>query len=122
MPRLPDDAIAAGGIDRAQDRSDVVRILDAVEHDDERRPRRADHQILDAEVRRGILHVGDDALVHAAARRESIELVGLHATHRNALLLRQRDALRRAARRRAATRGSRSRVPRAAPRATGLMP
>ena len=38
-PRLPDDAGRAGGVDRAQDRADVLRILDAVEHDDQRRAR-----------------------------------------------------------------------------------
>ena len=33
--RLTDHAVAARGIERAQNRPDVVRILDAVEHDDE---------------------------------------------------------------------------------------
>ena len=41
VPRLPDDAIGAGRIDRPEDRADIVRILDAVEHDDQRRRRRA---------------------------------------------------------------------------------
>ena len=51
VPRLPDDAVGAGGVDRPQDRADVVRILDAVEHDDQRRARsRAVDEILDAEA------------------------------------------------------------------------
>ena len=40
VPRLPHDTVRARRIDRPQDRPDVVRILDAVEHDDERRRRR----------------------------------------------------------------------------------
>ena len=40
VARLPHDAVRAGGIDGPQDRADVVRILDAVEHDDQRRRRR----------------------------------------------------------------------------------
>ena len=37
MPRLAHDAVRAGGVGGAQDRADVVRILDPVEHDDQRR-------------------------------------------------------------------------------------
>ena len=53
VPRLPDDAVRAGGIDGAQNRADVVRILDAVEHDDQRRlRRRGGDELLDAVVAR----------------------------------------------------------------------
>ena len=40
MTRLPHDAVRAGRVDRPQDRAHVVRIFDAVEHDDQRRRRR----------------------------------------------------------------------------------
>ena len=40
MARLPHDAVRAGRVDGPQDRADVVRILDAVEHDEQRRRRR----------------------------------------------------------------------------------
>ncbi len=39
----------ASRIHRAQDRPDVVRILDAVEHDDQRRRRGATHQVVHVE-------------------------------------------------------------------------
>ena len=85
MPRLPHDAVGAGRIDRPQDRADIVRILDAVEHDDERRSAAARiEQILDARALRVAAHVGDDALMHAAARG-AIELAGRHAPNRDAL-------------------------------------
>src|SRR5260370_29006018 len=84
VPRLPDDTIAAGGVHRAQDRPDVVRIFDLIKDDDERRPDRTDHQILHAQVNR-ILDVGDDPLVRAALR-ETIELMALGAPDRAALL------------------------------------
>jgi hypothetical protein len=50
MARLADDAVAAGGVDRAQDGADVVRILNLIQHDDQRRAFRAGDQILDAQV------------------------------------------------------------------------
>ena len=40
VPRLPDDAVRTRPHRRPQDRADVVRILDAVEDDEERRGRR----------------------------------------------------------------------------------
>ena len=40
MPLLADDAVPPAASTRAQDRADVVRILDAVEHDEQRRLRR----------------------------------------------------------------------------------
>ena len=83
VARLTDDAVSARRIDRAQDRADIVGILDLIEHDEERRAARPGDQILDAE-RRLIAHVGDDALV-AAAVRESIQLIDIRAAHRNAL-------------------------------------
>ena len=49
-PALHHDAVDAGGVGRPQDRAEVVRILDAVEHDDQRGPPRAAHQILDAVI------------------------------------------------------------------------
>ena len=48
---LDDHAVDAGRVGRPKDRAEVVRILDAVEHDDERRPRGAAHQVVDAVVR-----------------------------------------------------------------------
>ena len=41
MPRLPHDAVRTRRIDGPQDGADVVRILDAVEHDEQRRRGRA---------------------------------------------------------------------------------
>ena len=67
-PRLPHHARRAGRIDRPQDRADVLRILDAVEHDDQRRIA-ARRRARSASVASGsAAHVGDDALVHAVAR------------------------------------------------------
>ena len=37
MAPLPHETARARGVDGPQNRADVVRILDAVEHDDERR-------------------------------------------------------------------------------------
>ena len=84
---LAHDAVGARGVDASQDRADVVRILDAVEHDDERRPGRPGHEIGDAD-RCGFRQVRGDALVHAAARR-AIELGGCHTPHRHAVRARR---------------------------------
>ena len=121
VPRLADDAVGAGRIDRPQDRADVVRILDAVEHDDAAaRPRAGSTRssTLNVSV---VAHVGDDALMHAAARR-AIEIAGAHAPHRHALA--PPRAARAAATRssaRADTRIAVTRPARSASR-TGLMP
>ena len=40
MPGLTNHAVRAGRVDAAKDRAEVVRILDAVEHDEQRRRRR----------------------------------------------------------------------------------
>ena len=121
VPRLPHDAVAARRIDRPQDRADVVRILDAVEHDDQRRRLRADHQILDAVARR-VRDVGDHALVPLPPR-QPIELVAADP------LDRARPAPRPAARARVSRSSARGDDPkhasRASPRSasrTGLMP
>ena len=49
-PRLPNHAVDARRVGDAQDRAEVVRVLDAVEHDDERRAVRRPHQIGDVVV------------------------------------------------------------------------
>ena len=67
------DAVGAGGVDRPQDRADVVRILDAVEDDDQRRPVRAAQSDLRRRASAASSHLGHDALMHAAAGR-AIEL------------------------------------------------
>ncbi len=68
MARLADHAVHAGRIRRPEDGADVVRILDAVEHDEQRRRRtgRGD-QILDRVVARR-RDLRDDVLMHSAAR------------------------------------------------------
>ena len=68
VPRLPNHAVDAGRVGRAENRAHVVRVLDAVEHDNQRRRRGPGHEVVDA-VRRRLAHLGHDALVHAAARR-----------------------------------------------------
>ena len=73
MPRLPHDAVGARRIDRPQNRADIVRILDPVEHDDERRALRARSTRSATSMRVGSAQLGDHALVHAAAR-STIEL------------------------------------------------
>ena len=119
MPRLPHDAVGAGRVDRPQNRADVVRILDAVEHDDERRARRAGDQILDARRARALRDVGDDALMRR--RRRAARSSSAGATRRTgtpcALGGRTTSARRPPAR--SATRAASSRVRRAAPRAPG---
>ena len=76
----------------------------------------------DADPRRSsdspILHVGDDALVHAAARR-AIELAGVHARAPARRLLRRVDDRVHASVAARSTRGSRRRGPPAAPRGPG---
>jgi hypothetical protein len=81
MTRLADHPVRAGRIDRPEDRAEVLRVLDPVEHHDQRRSLCRDHQVLDAEGR-GLLHLGDHALVAMTrAPCQAIELVGSHATH-----------------------------------------
>ena len=65
--RLHDDAIDAGRIGRPKNRAEVVRILDAVEHHDQRRPD-APRTRSSTLYSRGVVDVGDDALMDAAAR------------------------------------------------------
>src|SRR3989338_5669863 len=59
-------AIRPGRFHRPQNRPDVVRIFNAVEHDNERHALRAYHEIFHAQGRR-VFHVGDEALAAAAA-------------------------------------------------------
>src|SRR4030095_14740689 len=94
VARLPDNPVAPCRIDRPQNRPDVVRILDLIEHDDERRARRLPDEILDAQVH-AVVHVGDDTLMRATLR-EPIELVRVGTANRNPLLLGQAHDLREA--------------------------
>ena len=72
-PRAPPSAASAprrrraGRIGGSKDRAEVVRILDAVEHDDQRRTSGAAHQFVEAVIG-GVVDVSDDSLMHAAAR------------------------------------------------------
>ena len=79
----------ARGIHASQDRADVVRVLDAVEHDEQRRTVGVLHEVADAVVPRGA-HFGDHALMHAVATAP-VEFAGLDAFHRNAVLGGQRQ-------------------------------
>jgi len=79
---LADDPRPAGGIDASQDCTHILRILDLVEHDDQRRAVRGVRQILE----RGFgapLDLGDNALVNAALRIV-IELLARHEPHAHA--------------------------------------
>ena len=68
MPGLPNDPVRAGGIRRPQNRSDVVRILDPVEHDEKRRRRsRPVDELLQTVIARRV-ELRHDSLVHAPAR------------------------------------------------------
>jgi hypothetical protein len=78
-PLLHYDAMRARGIDRAQDRANVVRILDPVEHDDERGALGVSYQFLDT-PRRDVLDLRHDTLVHAATR-VPIQHVRRHASY-----------------------------------------
>jgi hypothetical protein len=92
VSRLPDHAVHAGRIGRPENRADVMRILDAIEHHDERRPRRCRRDdLLDAVLLRR-LELGDDSLVHAATRRP-IERLCVHAIHRHPARVRKRQRL-----------------------------
>ena len=79
VPRLPDDAVGAGRVDRPQNRADVVRILDAVEHDDAaaRPSRRATRS--STLKRAGLLAPRRRRPGATRAARQPIELVGADA-------------------------------------------
>ncbi len=69
MPFLADDAVATGCVDAAHDRADVVRILDAVEDDEQRWVRcRAVDELLHAVITRRV-NFRRNPLVDAAARQ-----------------------------------------------------
>ena len=68
MPGLAYQPVATGGIHRAQDRPDVLWILDAVEHDQQRHGGGLLHQFLDR-VRGQGRQFGRDALVNPATRQ-----------------------------------------------------
>jgi hypothetical protein len=92
MARLTDDAVRARGVDGPDDRADVVRIFNAVEHDDERRPFRTGNEILDVQPVHAA-QIGDHALMGAPAGK-AIEFVGGGPPNPNALLLCQTNELR----------------------------
>src|SRR5205085_8604837 len=88
-------AIHARGIRSPENRPEVVRILDAIEHDDQWRARCAAEDLVDV-VLGAQLDLGDDALVDAAlstATRFAIEHVGGHARDAHTALGRQREQL-----------------------------
>ena len=124
MPRLPDDARRARRIDRAQDRADVVRILDTVEHDEQAAAPAAAAPSSKIAARRAArcetlaCHVGDHPLVHAAARR-TIELARPSRPHGNTLARGCLDDGRQPSLRRARRAASRSRARPAALREPG---
>ena len=121
MSRLADDAVGAGGVDGPQNRADVVRILDPIDYDDERGPVSGGDQILDAEAL-GLLHLRNHALMAMpGTARETIELIGADAPHRDVLFLSQTDQRRQTVvgARRDAQRGD---PPARSASSTGLMP
>ncbi len=87
--RLPDEAVRARGVHASQDRADVVRVLDAVEHDEQGRAAGVLHELADAVLPRGT-HLGDHTLMHAVAT-SPVELPGLDAFDRNVVLGGQRQ-------------------------------
>ena len=117
MPRLPHHAVRPRRVGRPQNRAEVVRILDPIEHDDQRRAFRLHDEIFDAEAG-GVAHLGRNALVHAAARR-ALELRralrGIGARRPRRRVDRVGAAGRRAGaarrRRRTRSRGARRRAP-----------
>ena len=90
-PRLKHHAINTGRIGCSQDRADIVRILDAIEHDDERSPVRAAHQLRDA-VLGAFLDVGNDSLMNTAARLP-LQDIPWNLTHGHTVVGRERDEL-----------------------------
>jgi hypothetical protein len=79
--RLPDYAVCPSRVSRPQNRADIVRILDAVEHDDQRYIAGAANQIahivaIDRHDFRG------DPLMNAASV-QSIEFAGRHTAYGN---------------------------------------
>src|SRR4029077_161307 len=85
VPRLPDEPVGARGVDRTQDRTHVMRVLDAVEDDDEWRTRRAGDEVADID-RAGFPQLRDDTLVTMprAAADGAIEIRGGHAPNGHA--------------------------------------
>ena len=91
MAGLTDYAVRACRVHGPNDRADVVRIFNTVEHDDERRPFRAGDKILDAQPVR-LVHVCDHALMRASTG-QTIELADGRSAHANTLLLRHTNEL-----------------------------
>jgi hypothetical protein len=63
---LHDHAVGSGSINGPQDRPEVVRVLDSVEYNEQRRPLRTANQLLDI-VPGHVVNDGDDALMYTAA-------------------------------------------------------
>jgi hypothetical protein len=63
---LHDHPVGSGSICRPQDRPEVVRVFDAVEYNEQRRPLGTANQLLDI-VPRHVVNDGDDALMYTAA-------------------------------------------------------
>ena len=69
MTRLSHDTVATGRIDGAKNRADVVRILDAVEHDEQRCGGSGRFDNVAQRVVARIVDLGDDPLMHTATRQ-----------------------------------------------------
>src|SRR5579863_4155298 len=83
---LPYDARPAHRINRSDNRTDILGILDAIEHDDERRTGGLANQLLDRVGRKG-LHLRRHALMDAAIGA-TVQGGALDRVDRNAQLLR----------------------------------
>jgi hypothetical protein len=89
MSGLPHHAGDASGISRPQDCAHVLRVFDAVEHNQQHRARRVLDEFVDG-VRGHRLQVGRHALVHAAARH-LLQHPPIHRFDGNPEFLRPRD-------------------------------
>ena len=88
VTRLPDDAVRAGRVDRPQNRADVVRILDAVEHDDQRRRGRGRVDELARRCSRAASSSSATTPWCTPPRASAIERVGVDALDRHACFAR----------------------------------
>ena len=91
-PRLQDDPGGASRFRRACDRAKVARVLDAVQHDEQRRrfpPHEIGHGVLNRTPYRR-----DHALVNATTR-QSVEFSGRYPMHRHVATRGQRTQLSR---------------------------
>jgi lysophospholipase L1-like esterase len=95
VPRLPDDAVRPCRIHRPEDRAEVMRIFDPIEHNEECGRRRVADKIVEL-VGFALLHVGDHTLMRRAPGL-AVEFVIADAADRDVRLLSLRDELEQAA-------------------------